>query len=73
MFRIGNYPGASGEGEGGGFKVFTFLKEISHSQILVVFYELSLLKSAFVADIKFVQQCLTQSKVSTSLPQMVQG
>ena len=68
------FPGASGEGKGvdSHSKVFTFLRK-SFSQVLVVFHEFSLVKSAFVAGIISIKQYLTQSKVSTSLPQKVQG
>ena len=49
-------------------KVITSLKEICLSQVLVVFYEFSLVKSAFMADIQSVQQYLTQIKVSICTP-----
>ena len=53
MFRMENYPGDSGEAEGGGFKFKSIhiLKEIFLFQVLVVFYEFSLVKSVFVAYI----------------------
>ena len=44
-------------------KIFTILNDIFHSQVLVVFYEFSLVKSVLVADFKFVQEYLTQTKV----------
>ena len=49
MFRIGNYPETSGEGEGGGFtfKIIHISKGNLLSQVLVIFYEFSLVKSVF--------------------------
>ena len=46
MYRIGNYLGASGEGGrvDSNAKEFTFLKKIFFSQVVMVFYEFSLVK-----------------------------
>ena len=67
MNKIGNYPGASGEGDGGRF---TFKStHISSVLVLVVLVEFSLVKLVFVANIQFFQQYLNQLKVSKILPQ----
>ena len=74
--KINKYPhppqeiGKRSKGGGSTFKSIHILKCFSH--VLVVFYKFSLVQSAFVADIQFVQQYLAQLKVSTSLPHIVQ-